>query len=289
MKALLFLNPRQVPRPSSKKGRKQSRKKTTMARKHRKARKAAPRRRRLRVSVKRSRRSVRITLRARRGRGAGKLRLRRIRRSRSKTVIIARANPRRRRSARRNPYVGARRRSTRRSARQNPFSMGGITSQIKGIFSKDNLTVAAGAIAGTVLTQQLVARFGANLPLINSSNPTTKKVGVLTLDVGLPFLGAYLVRKQSPNLAKGMIIAGLVNAMNDALKLFSPGTYSQLYSPVASTGAYLNYRNVPNVLPVGDISDSRAPGYSGMNALANVRGAAGALDNSRAFPSDAWN
>jgi len=174
-------------------------------------------------------------------------------------------------------------------SRQNPFSMGGVTSQIKGLFSKDNLTIAAGAIAGTSATQYAMAYFGKNLPLINSESENTRAIGRMTFAVGVPFIGAYAVRKYSPNLAKGMIIAGLVNALNEGIKYFAKDAYIKLYSPVASTGAYLNYRNIPNVLPVGDISDSRAPGYSGMNALANVRGAAGALDNSRAFPADAWN
>jgi len=254
---------------------------STMAKTRKKHQKTRTARRKLSVRVSKSRKSARITLRARRGRGAGKLRIRRIKSTGASTTFSVKANPRRSRHARRNPV-------RRRHARRNPMG-GNLISQFKGVFSKDNLTVAAGAIAGTVVTTQIVTRFGDSLPLINSTNDTTRKIGVLTYDVGLPLIGAAVVRKFSPNLAKGMVIAALVNGINDAMKMFAAPVYTQLYSPVKSAGAYLNYQNIPNVLPVGDISSSRSPGYSGMNAMATIRPTNGALDNSRAFPADAWN
>lgn len=284
MKALLFLNPKRKKRRVSKTPN------TAMAsRKHRKSRKSrsarrAHRSRKPRVSAARrrtSRRRVVIQARARRGRGAGRLKVSVKRRNRARATISVVGNPRRR--MRRNPYH-------RRHARRNPIG-GNLVSSVKGVFSKDNLTLAAGAIAATVVTNQIVSRFGDKLPLINSANPTTKKIGVIAYDVGLPVLGAYLVRRSSPALARGMVLGALVNVINDTLKMFSPGAYSQLYSPTASVGAYLNYQSVPqSLLPVGGpVPATRPPGYSGMNALANVRPTNGALDNSRAFPSDAWN
>jgi hypothetical protein len=145
-----------------------------------------------------------------------------------------------------------RRRHSRRHARRNPFG-GNLVSQFKGVFSKDNLTVAAGAIAGTVLTTQLVVRYGDNLPLVNSSDDNTRKIGVIAYDVGVPLLGAALVRKYSPNLAKGMVIAALVNGINDAMKAFATDTYKQLYTPVKSTGATSTTRACATCWPVGGI------------------------------------
>ena len=280
MKALLFLNPKRKRKHRASKPSHTMARKSRKSRKHRKAHKS----RKPRVTASRrrtSRRRVVIQARARRGRGAGRLKVSVRRRNRARASISIMSNPRRR-HARRNPY--------RRHARRNPFG-GNLMSSVSGVFSKDNLTLAAGAIAATVVTNQIVSRFGDKLPLINSTNDTTRKVGVITYDVGLPVLGAYLVRRTSPALAKGMILGALVNVINDTLKMFSPGAYSTLYSPVQSTGAYLNYQNVPrSLLPVGaTIPSTRTPGYSGMNALSTVRPTNGALDNSRAFPADAWN
>jgi hypothetical protein len=60
------------------------------------------------------------------------------RRGRKSALIVAR-NPRRR----------------RRSYRMNPLG-GNILSQVKGVFSRENLTVAGGGVAATLLTNYLL-------------------------------------------------------------------------------------------------------------------------------------
>ena len=174
---------------------------------------------------------------------------------RKKAIIVAR-NPRRRHS--------------RRSYRMNPLG-GNIMSQVKSVFSKENLTLAAGGVGATVLTNYILKM--PNLPMPASTE--TQKLAKLGYAVGIPVLGAMLTRKYSPALAKGMLFGGLVNGLTIAIKS---------YAPQAATT--LGFSEYLDNTPMSALNGT--PGYSAMNQFSSVRPMNSAFSNSSAFPADAW-
>ena len=204
----------------------------------------------------RRRRSLRIKrFRSYRGQQAVAVRARKIyvsRQGRKKAIIVAR-NPRRRRSYRMNPLGG------------------NIMSQVKSVFSKENLTLAAGGVGATVLTNYILKM--PNLPM--PANTETQKLAKLGYAVGIPVLGAMLTRKFNPSLAKGMLFGGLVNGITIAIKAYAPAA--------ASTLGFAEYLEYTPMSAVG-----QTPGYSAINQFSAVRPMNSAFSNSSAFPADAW-
>jgi hypothetical protein len=204
----------------------------------------------------RRRRSLRIKrFRSYRGQQALAVRARKIyvsRQGRKKAIIVAR-NPRRRRSYRMNPLGG------------------NIMSQVKSVFSKENLTLAAGGVGATVLTNYILKM--PNLPM--PANTETQKLAKLGYAVGIPVLGAMLTRKFNPSLAKGMLFGGLVNGITIAIKAYAPAA--------ASTLGFAEYLEYTPMSAVG-----QTPGYSAINQFSTVRPMNSAFSNSSAFPADAW-
>jgi len=112
------------------------------------------------------------------------------------------------------------------------------------VFTKENLGIAGGAVAGTVVSNYalgaLAGRFG-------SMNP----YGRAAFNVLIPVVGAMVVKRFAPNVAKGMIIGGLANGLGQlvtASGLLPAGTTApvQTVAPKASapalpatTGEYL--------------------------------------------------
>ena len=175
------------------------------------------------------------------------------RQGRKKAIIVAR-NPRRRRSYRMNPFGG------------------NIMSQVKSVFSKENLTLAAGGVGATVLTNYILRM--PNLPM--PANTETQKLAKLGYAVGIPVLGAMLTRKFNPSLAKGMLFGGLVNGITIAIKAYAP----QNVKDTLGLGEYLEYTPMSAV--------GQTPGYSAINQFSTVRPMNSAFSNSSAFPADAW-
>ena len=173
---------------------------------------------------------------------------------RKKAIIVAR-NPRRR---------------SRRSYRMNPLG-GNIMSQVKSVFSKENLTLAAGGVGATVLTNYILKM--PNLPMPTSTE--TQKLAKLGYAVGIPVLGAMLTRKFNPSLAKGMLFGGLVNGLTIAIKS---------YAPQAATT--LGFSEYLDNTPMSALNAT--PGYSAINQFSTVRPMNSAFSNSSAFPADAW-
>ena len=174
-------------------------------------------------------------------------------------VIRIRANPRRRGGM----------------SRMNPFGGGNIMSSVKSVFSKENLTIAAGGVAATVLTQYALNAKGSDgkslLPM-----PTTaanQKMAAVGYSVGIPVVGALLTRKLSPGASKGMLIAGLINGIITTWRNYGADSYKK----VTGTAEYLTYT------PLSDVGG--APGYMATNRF---DGTGAALGNSGAFPADAW-
>jgi len=170
---------------------------------------------------------------------------------------------RRRKSSGRIIVIG-RRISTRKG---NILNMNPLRS-IKSLVSKENLMVAGGVVAASIVT-----RFVANqLSKQNIALPLAKQYPTAAnavYNLAIPAVGAMLTRRFSPALARGMIFGGLAASISSLINSFSPATktaatgrYMREYlSPVRGTGAYLAPR-MSNV-PAGAMG-----AYTGFNAWA---------------------
>jgi len=181
------------------------------------------------------------------------------RRGRKSAIIVAR-NPRRRRSYRMNPLGG------------------NILNQVKGVFSKENLTVAGGGVAATILTNYLLSMTKADktslLPL--GATADTQKLARIAYAVGIPVVGAILTRKMNPSLAKGMVFGALINGIVEGIKGYAP----EATKKALGFAEYLDYTPMSAV--------GQTPGYSAINQFSTVRPMNSAFSNSSAFPADAW-
>jgi hypothetical protein len=240
MKSLMLLNPRRKKRRSK---RKVSARRTT---RRRSTRKVTARR-----TTRRTRRSTRRTSR----RSSRAIRLKR-----GKSVTIM-ANPRRRRS--------------RRSGGMR-FGAGNILSQVKGVFSKENLTVAGGGVAATVLTNFILSRTKADGTSLLPMPATNVAAAKIAYAIGIPVVGAVLTRKFNPSLARGMVFGGLINGIVEAIKGYAP----------AETKKALGFAEYLEYTPMSALNGT--PGYSAINQFSNVRPMNSAFANSSAFPADAW-
>jgi hypothetical protein len=239
MKSLMLLNPRRKKRRSK---RKVSARRTTRRRSTRK------------VTARRTRRTTRRTRRTSR-RSSRAIRLKR-----GKSVTIM-ANPRRRRS--------------RRSGGMR-FGAGNILSQVKGVFSKENLTVAGGGVAATVLTNFILSRTKADGTSLLPMPATNVAAAKIAYAIGIPVVGAVLTRKFNPSLARGMVFGGLINGIVEAIKGYAP----------AETKKALGFAEYLEYTPMSALNGT--PGYSAINQFSNVRPMNSAFANSSAFPADAW-
>ena len=238
MKSLMLLNPRRKKRRSK---RKVSARRTT--RRRRSTRK---------VTARRTRRTTRRTRRTSR-RSSRSIRLKR-----GKSVTIM-ANPRRR-SRRGGLRLGA----------------GNIMSQVRNVFSKENLTVAGGGVAATVLTNFILSRTKADGTSLLPMPATNVAAAKIAYAVGIPVVGAILTRRFNPSLARGMVFGGLINGIVEAIKGYAP----------AETKRALGFAEYLDYTPMSALNGT--PGYSAINQFSNVRPMNSAFANSSAFPADAW-
>jgi hypothetical protein len=183
----------------------------------------------------------------------------RLKGGRKGAIIVAR-NPRRRRSYRMNPLGG------------------NILNQVKGVFSKENLTIAGGGVAATILTKYLLSMTKADnsslLPL--GTTPETQKMVRIAYAVGIPVVGAILTRKMNPSLAKGMVFGALINGITEGIRGYAP----EATKKALGFAEYLDYTPMSAV--------GATPGYSAINQFSTVRPMNSAFSNSSAFPADAW-
>jgi hypothetical protein len=235
----MLLNPRKKKRRTK---RKVSARRTT---RRRSTRKVSARR-----TTRRTRRSTRRTSR----RSSRAIRLKR-----GKSVTIM-ANPRRR---------------SRRSG-GGRMSYGNIMSQVKNVFSKENLTVAAGGVGATVLTNFILSRTKADGSSLLPMPATNVAAAKIAYAVGIPVVGAILTRKFNPSLARGMVFGGLINGIVEAIKGYAP----------AETKKALGFAEYLEYTPMSALNGT--PGYSAINQFSTVRPMNSAFSNSSAFPADAW-
>jgi hypothetical protein len=119
----------------------------------------------------------------------------------------------------------------------SPIKLNGM---IGSVFNKENLTVAGGAVAATVITNiALGSSFASKLPGVGS--PYTRAL----YNVMLPALGAFAVKKFSPSLAKGLVIGGLANGVAQLVTASGVGpagitaNVQIANAPVGKVGEYL--------------------------------------------------
>jgi hypothetical protein len=223
----------------------------------RSARRATARRRTTRRRTTR-RTTARRTTRRRSARRTTRRSSRAIRLKRGKSVTIM-ANPR------------------RRSRRSGGMRFGGnILSQVKGVFSKENLTVAGGGVAATVLTNFILSRTKADGSSLLPMPATNVAAAKIAYAVGIPVVGAILTRKFNPSLARGMVFGGLINGIVEAIKGYAP----------ADTKKALGFSEYLDYTPMSALNGT--PGYSAINQFSTVRPMNSAFSNSSAFPADAW-
>jgi len=99
-----------------------------------------------------------------------------------------------------------------KTSRRRIYALKGSLKRIKlnpftgNVFTKENLGIAGGAVAGTVVSNyaltMLAGRYG-------SMNPYARAA----YNVAIPVIGAMLFKRFSPSIAKGMIIGGLANGI----------------------------------------------------------------------------
>ena len=159
------------------------------------------------------------------------------------------------------------------------LGLGNIGSQVRNLLSRENLTLAAGGVAASALTAYVTKMTKADgtpvLPM--PADPNFAKAVAIAYSVGIPFVGALVTRRFSPAAAKGMIFAGLVNGVSAAIAAYAPPDLKK----VLGMGEYLDYTPTS---AVGQLP----PSYMAASRFAGVRPVNGALNNSSAFPADAW-
>lgn len=108
-------------------------------------------------------------------------------------------------------------RRKRRSRRSNGGGSRSLISKPKAEFSKaisqDNLKLAGGALVASFLTTFIFGKFGTQLPL--NKYPIIYKIGI-------PVLGAVLIRSYNSRVADGMIFGATLMGGQELLKTVMP-------------------------------------------------------------------
>lgn len=152
---------------------------------------------------------------------------------------------------------------------RSSFGGGSLVGSFKSAFSRGLVTKAGGAVAASFVTGYVLNRWGASLPM------ATNKWGRVGYSVGIPILGAYLVRRKSRDLAEGMVIGGLVMGINALVSQVRASTAS---AP-ASVGSYGAYPRVAGLGVAGEL---------GYGFYPNRPGNVGAVVNTSPFSNSAW-
>jgi hypothetical protein len=102
-----------------------------------------------------------------------------------------------------------------------------LSNPFKQLFSKQTLTIAAGAVASSFITQFVLTRYGAQLPMANQT------LGRVAYKLLIPVGGAMAVKRFNRDFASGMLIGGAVMAINELIAAYGPKG-----SAVAAVGQY---------------------------------------------------
>lgn len=163
-------------------------------------------------------RAVKLAMARRRSGGGSARPVRRVsRRRRSVAVVHTRPISRRRRSVRAFGGVARRRSFRRRGARRFGGGGGGAGSLIKQLTSRQTLSLAGGAIGASFVTTYILSNYGAKLP------GATSQYGRIFYKLAIPTAGAFLVKKVNRDAATGMLVGGIVMAVNDLIANMGSG------------------------------------------------------------------
>ncbi|MDE2105990.1 MAG: hypothetical protein KGL39_52695 [Patescibacteria group bacterium] len=161
------------------------------------------------------------------------------------------------------------RHSVRRSYRS--FGGGSLVGSFKSALGKPMLVKAGGAVLASFGTGYIMNRWGASLPLASN------KWGKLVYTFGLPVIGAYLIRRKSPNLAEGLVIGGLVMSINSLMQSFNIGAIAGSSTPTTTA-------TVSRYAVAGELGPRMFAAYP--QAMAHPAAALGG--SNVAFPTSAW-
>lgn len=94
---------------------------------------------------------------------------------------------------------------------------GGGSLSLKSLVSRPVLMMASGAISASFLTSWLLRTYGSKLPMANTM------WGRIGYKLAIPFAGAYAAKRfaKQHDMATGMIVGGLVMAINDLIASFN--------------------------------------------------------------------
>lgn len=152
--------------------------------------------------------------------------------------------------ARRVRHSRAGRAIARRYHRSGGFS-GGLS--LKTLISRQVLMTASGAISASFMTSWLLRTYGAKLPMANTM------WGRIGYKLAIPFAGAYLAKRfaKQHDLAHGLIIGGVVMAVNDLIASFNAphvaaGTVAGVGGPADYASNMIEGMDIQNALGRGD-------------------------------------
>lgn len=136
----------------------------------------------------------------------------------------------------------------RRSFRRSGGGGGGSLS-VKSLFSRSIVMTASGAISASFLTSWLLRTYGSKLPMANTM------WGRIGYKLAIPFAGAYAVKKfaKQHDVANGMLIGGVVMAVNDLIASFNQpkvaaGTVAGVGGPADYASAMIPGMDSSNLL-----------------------------------------
>jgi hypothetical protein len=146
---------------------------------------------------------------------------------------------------------------------------------LRSVFNRENLTIAAGSVAAVVASNAVLSRFGTSLP--GASHP----YGRLAYRVAIPVLAAAATRRFSPNLSKGMVIGALADVVGTLTK--------NITDKISGVGEYLD-PSAPSALQVASLAAApHTVGAALVPTLAGPGSSAAMPDTlAGAFPASAW-
>lgn len=196
---------------------------------------------------------------------------------RNATRALARSNPTR--SIIRRRRRASRPRAIARRVRRNPSRMRRGGRAIKRYLSRETGILAASVVGGFTLTNYLLTTYGASLPGLVGPAGVNRWVRA-AYGVGLPIVaGAITLRfARQPRVAEGLVVAGLINGINEAVQYFQDSQATPAPAPTEGTSAFLTPGN-----------GAPTPGYQASNAFgAYPMEMSGPYESQSAFGSSAW-
>lgn len=194
-----------------------------------------------------------------------------------KTPMAKKTTRRRRKSTFKSRARKSVRRFTRRARRLGRGTSKTIVGQLKSIVSKDNLQVAGGVVASSVLSNYVVNNFRTSLPMSDN------KYAVAAYRALIPALGAFAARRFAPKFADGLIIGGLASGIQAVIETQFAGLANYSSYVDAAPSPMLNYPTGSSMTPITGSVDSG----SRMNANV-VAGYSGIYDSPNPFETNAW-